>query len=232
MSLRRIFTTDTRTPYQKFNQSEKKYAKQQRLLGGFGDLIFDTAEQLEENLRIELEYNLNEDPEIAKSILERGIQGQELLPQHKQALAGAGLTDSAIARLAVFDQLSQQERQQNAFVLSTAFSFGFRAVTRLAGNAASNQAVTSGKVVQFESQQRSLNNLKRVAGVGGALAGIGFAVATGATTFGVGAVVALASQGIGFYIENENISAKQTRQDLNAEYFQSAFGGIVRRGNR
>jgi hypothetical protein len=229
MALKQIFKVDLRNPYQKFNQSQKRYAKQINL---FGDPSFVTAESIEESLRNDLQYTLNEDPEQAQTIVENAINGKQNKPDHQQALRRAGLTDFDLSTFQTEERLIQQERQQLAFVGATAGTFAFRSALRVAGNAAANQAVTSGKVVQFENQQRNFNNLKRVVGFGGTLAGLGFAVASGATTLGVGAALALASQAINLYVENDKISAKQTRQDLNAQYYQEAFGGIVRRGNR
>ena len=228
MALRRIFQTDLRNPYQKFNQAAQRVSVREIL---FGEPIYTSAEDIEFNLRNELD-SIGDNPDTAKNILENAIRGKDIEPQHRQALFNAGLSDRELSSIRTEDRLVQQELQQNAYVLTTAGTFAFRSTLRLAGNAAANQAVTSGKVVQFENQQRNFNNIKRVAGIGGSLVGLGVAVATGATTFGIGAAVALASQGISLYVENEQISAKQTRQDSNAQYYQEAFGGIVRRGNR
>lgn len=229
MPVGQVLNIDLRTPYQKFNKTQERYAKQQTL---FGDPSFTTAEQIEYNLRNELETRLNEDPEQAQKILENAINGKKNKPDHQQALRTAGLTDFDLANFQSEAQVNRQQAVQNAAILSTAGSFAFNSVLKIAGNAAANQAVTSGKVVQFERQQQTFTNIKRSLGIGGSLVGIGYAsVALGPVAV-FGASLALAAQIVNLAVENNQISARQERQDSNAEYYQKAFGDIVRRGNR
>jgi hypothetical protein len=229
MALRQVLNIDFRTPYQKFNKTQERFAKQTNL---FGDPIFTTAESLENSLRNELEYKLNEDPEQAQTILENAINGKKNKPDHQQALRSAGLSDFELATFRTEGQLNRQQTTQNAAILSTAGSFAFNSSLRVLGNAAANAAITSGKVVQFEKQQQTFNNIKRGAGLAGTLAGIGYASLALGPVAVVGASLAFASQIVNLAIENSRISAKQERQDSNAEYYQQAFGTIVRRGNR
>jgi len=228
MALRRIFQTDLRNPYQKFNKAAQRVSVREIL---FGEPIYTSAEDIEFNLRNELD-SIGDNPDTAKNILENAIRGKGIEPQHRQALFNAGLSDRELSLIRTEDQLFQRERDLTTAVAVAAGSFAFRAGLRVLGNAAANQAVTSGKVVQFEAQQRNFNNLKRAVGFGGSVAGLSFGIVTSSGTFGVGAVLAIASQALNLYVENDQISAKQTRQDSNAQYYQEAFGGIVRRGNR
>lgn len=229
MALRQVLNIDLRHPYQKFNKSQEKFAKQNTL---FGQPVFTPAEAIEIDLRNELNNMVNEDPEAAEKILSNAINGKKVKPEHRQALRRAGLNDFDLSSFQGQQRLDRQQSTQASFVISTAASFTFNNALKIAGNAAANQAVTSGKVVQFENQQRNFNNIKRGTSFAGSLAGIGFGIASANPLVVLGAATAFVNQSINLAIENSRISAKQERQDSNAEFYQQAFGNIVRRGNR
>lgn len=215
--------------YRVFNKSQEDLAKRNLLFGTVS--VVPTAESIEQEVANRLENDLQEDPRLAKTIVNNALEGKALEPNHKQVLQGL-ITKEDIQLFQTERAIEQQKAEQNATIAIGAASFAFTATLRLAGNSAANQAVTSGKVVQFERQQQTFNNIKRTAGLLGSLGGLAYAsVALGpASIFAAG--VAVASQAISIGVENSRISAKQERQDSNAEYYQQAFGNIVRRGNR
>lgn len=223
MPLAKYLTFNFRSPYEQFN-------KKRNIL--FEDRQVQSAEEIEENLRNELSYTLNEDPETAQNILMNALKGEKLSPSHQQALSTAGLGQEDLKAFIQDNKLESKGQQTAAAAASTIASFAVASTFRLVGNAAANQAVTSGKVVQYEAQQRTLTNIKQASGIAGTAAGLVAGIVTANPLLIVGSIVAGASQAVGYYIQNDRISAKQERQDLNAEYYQQAFGNIVRRGNR
>lgn len=229
MPLPRVITSRFRPPYEQYNELLKNQAESQL---AFGIAQPNTAENIETNLRNELSYTLNEDPATAKNILTNAIKGEKLSPSHQQALVSAGVDQFQLQQFREENILIRQETQRAVNIVSSVGSFAVAAGFKLAGNAAANQAVTSGQVVQFESQQQTFNNIKRATGLIGTAGTLAFGLATGGTGFIVGAILAAAGQAINYYVTNDRISAKQERQDLNAAYYQQTFGNIVRRGNR
>jgi hypothetical protein len=138
------------------------------------------------------------------------------------------------------ERLNQLDRRSQFAGLLTAASTvnsGLNVLSRFSlGNGAYNAQV-SGKVINFEDQQRNWENIKRgvfLAGSIGSFAKVvgvfGGPAAAPLTIAAVGAT--LAGQGLNIYNDIRTLSGERKRQDSNARYHEMAYGQIVTRGNR
>jgi hypothetical protein len=221
---RPIAPTDKRTALDIYKERQEKLYKESISTKDFNQAVTKSIEQMKKKY-----------PQEADDLLNLQTTGQgSLSPTAQRFLMGQ--TRQATKTGKQLNTLERRSQFAGLLTVASTANSALNVVSRATLGAGAYNAQVAGKVINFESQQKNWENLKRgtflagsiasfakVAGFFGPAASFGTIVAVGATL--AGQVARIAG-------DNKALSGERQRQDSNSEYHRLAYGDIITRGNR
>jgi hypothetical protein len=222
---------DTRTGLDKFREEletkQNRRISENNLKEAF-DKVYTKASNNPE-AKTALEDALK--PGGSLSVVNKAIIGQYLFRIEARE---AALSSPEIARTS---DLNRKSQFAGLLTYASAANSAINVISRVVLGAGAFNAQVSGRVIEFENQQRTWENIRRsvlLAGSIGSAAKVTASAlagaAAGATIFAVGA--ATVAQGARIFNENRQLSGERQRQDRDSQYHQMTYGRIITRGNR
>jgi hypothetical protein len=222
-ALEPVEPTDKRTALEVYRDQQETFYKQRIKTKDFNQAVTGAIDNLKKT-----------NPAEADALLNLQQTGQGTLSGRGKIAIGVQLLDRLGEKR--INNLERRSQFSGLLTVASTANAGLNVLSRFSLGAGAYNAQVGGRVIEFEDQQRTWDNLKRsiflagsaasllkVVGAFGAAANPLTIAAVGATTLGQVARI------VG---DNQALSGERKRQDLDSQYHQEAYGNIVTRGNR